>query len=82
MPRFIRKSPELLSVDRLSMPLLSCGNVVLDIGGCLGNESLVFLNLTLLATGVDTNRLFLGFGWWLGRPSSQTTVTAGGTLTR
>lgn len=45
-------------------------------------RALVLLYFALLATGVNAGRLFLRFGWRLGRPSSQTTITAGGTLTR
>lgn len=40
---------------------------------------LVLLYFTFLATRMNAGRLFLG--WWLGGPSSQTTITAGGTLT-
>lgn len=43
---------------------------------------LVLFNFTLLAPGVNSREIFLFFREWLGRPSSQTTITAGGALTR
>lgn len=44
--------------------------------------SLIFLDLALFAAGTHARRLFLGYRGRLRRPSLQTTITTGGTLTR